>query len=103
MATLRDIGSGGGPMPLSGGGGLGGGGGGGGHPNSDDDEDEENEGKDEAESWFAGGERRYVTDYQMTDAILMIILVVSRFRTQTGLESPEETWSEIFFVELQSE
>ena len=53
MATLRDLGS-GGPVPLSGGGG--------GHTNSDDDEDDENDENEEGESWFAGGERRYVID-----------------------------------------
>ena len=55
MATLRDLGSGGsGPVPLSGGSG--------GHPSSDDDEDDENDENEEGESWFAGGERRYVID-----------------------------------------
>ena len=55
MATLRDLGS-GGPVPLSGGGG--------GRTNSDDDEDDENDENEEGESWFAGGERRYVIDWQ---------------------------------------
>lgn len=47
------------------GGGAGGMGGGHGHAHGDDDDDEEDEERDpndEGESWFAGGERRFVVD-----------------------------------------
>ena len=33
----------------------------------------------------------------------MIIPAVFQSRIRTGLQFPEETWSEIFFAELQSE
>lgn len=54
IATLGDIGSSGAPPAPSGHSGHG-------HSSSDDDDDERGDAeKDEGESWFAGGERRYV-------------------------------------------
>ncbi|KAH8105335.1 ubiquitin-related domain-containing protein [Cristinia sonorae] len=54
IATLRDVGSGGGGMPSMGGHA---GHAGHGHDDDDDDDEDENENRDEGESWFAGGER----------------------------------------------
>lgn len=48
--------------------------GGGGHSHShggsdDEDEDDEDSGKDEGESWFAGGERRFVVNGLFIDSL----------------------------------
>lgn len=55
IAGLRDIGSGGA------GGGLGAPGAHAGHGHDDDDDEDGPDENDEGESWFAGGERRYVS------------------------------------------
>ena len=79
---------------------------GGAHSGHARDGDDESEGGEEGESWFAGGERRWVI--MLSGYFLYIlpdspfVLVESRSKTLIGLASQEVIWSETCYVEQLS-